>query len=148
MAKPKNTEIVDQETGEVISNQELPAAEDIQTRHDGSVSNRRVLETLISGAEFHNFDEEPIFEGAFQHAVIREKDGPNAATDPNEKAGSVMGYLFVDDSGMETIIGNSHSVAKAIGKVGKGDILRFQFLGKGQTASNKPFNRFKIDLMG
>lgn len=143
-----NEKTVDMETGEILT----PGTEHINPEMKDEeglhiVRTRTVRESLISGADFWDFEQEPVFEGAYVKEVIREKDGPDAATDPNQKAGSIMGYLFVTDDGDEAIIGNSHSVAKAISKCAPKDYLRFQYLGKGQTASNKPFNRFKIDLL-
>lgn len=98
--------------------------------------------TLVSGAAFHDFEASPEFTGTYLTPVVREKDG-----DENQKAGDVMGYLFADENGEETIIGNSHQVGKAIEQVKKGDLLYFQFLGKTQNSKGQQVNRFRVELI-
>jgi hypothetical protein len=100
---------------------------------------------LISGAEFHDFDKEPNFVGTYMGTeAVREKD----SADGSHKAGDVMGYNFLNADGEPVIIGNSHSIAKAIGMIKQGDTLDITFLGKGENSSGKPFNKFSIDKIG
>jgi len=149
MAKTKNVttdESVAKEVNEDFKTEgttqrEQAATERKNGRPDGEV--------LISGAEFWDFEESPIFIGKYMDKVIREKDGPNAATNPNEKAGSVMGFKFEDEFGQEHIIGNSNSIQKALEKIGynKNVILYIEFEGKTTLASGKPFNRFHIQTV-
>lgn len=108
---------------------------------------KRVFRTLVSGAEFHDFEKDStVYAGFYGKPVLREKDGLNAEINPNERAGSVMGFLFKDENGVDTIIGNSHQVAKALEQAKEGDFYRIEFLGKTQNAQGKPVNRFKIDI--
>lgn len=99
--------------------------------------------TLVSGAGFHDFDEQPEFEGIFSgETVIAENDDEKQG----RKKGDIMGYLFEGEEG-ETIIGASHSITKAVEQIVKGDRLLIKFLGKQIKGNGKPFNRFKIDLL-
>jgi hypothetical protein len=80
----------------------------------------------------------------------REKDGKDADKNPNERAGAVMGYNFEQEgTGLMFIIGNSHAIEKALEKTGQDETLLFEieFLGKGQTANNKPYNRFEVSVL-
>ncbi len=99
---------------------------------------------LVSGGSFHDFEKEPVLEGVYNHPVLAEQDNESR----NQKAGDVIGYEFATDDETVTIVGNLHSVRKAIDQVEPGDKLRIEFLGKGETGAGKPFNKFKIDLLG
>lgn len=98
---------------------------------------------LVSGGSFHDFETEPVFEGVYKGMVQAEKDNETR----NQKKGDVIGYAFDTEDDQEAIIGNSHSVKKAIEQVRPGAKLRIEFLGKGES-NGKPFNKFKIDLLG
>lgn len=104
------------------------------------------MKTVTSGANFFKFDEKlaPEFKGKMIKPVIREKDGE----DENQKAGSVMGYEFMDVDGELHIIGNSHAIEKAVkdGSIKPGDFVLITFKGKTTNRANKPVNVFKIDL--
>ena len=103
--------------------------------------------TIVSGAEFYDFEKNPVFVGKYLRDVVREKDGKNAATNPNEKAGSVMGYLFQAETGDETIIGNSFSIQKALQDPKNREVtLWIEFEGKTEI-KGKPFNRFHIQTV-
>lgn len=104
-----------------------------------------MAKALQTGAEFHKFENEPIFIGRFENEQIRENDGP-ADKDGviRQKAGDVLGYNFVDQDGAFTIIGNSHAIEKSIKEIKKGDILGIKFLGKTQNSKNQPVNRFEV----
>lgn len=109
-------------------------------------------ETLVSGATFWDFDVKPVFIGSFTgKEILREKDGKNAATNPNEKAGSVMGFEFKDVDGNVHLIGNSYSIAKIFaGKEGQkhvGKKMFIEFEGKDEQAGKPPFNRFHIQTV-
>ncbi len=107
---------------------------------------KRRMQSVISGADFFDFDVNPIFEGTFIKKVLREKDSAPDGNGRVQKAGSVMGYLFKDDSEFETIIGNSHQVEKALeGAIPGKDYFRFEFKGKGANSLGQSFNKFSID---
>lgn len=118
---------------------------------------QRVRRNLISGAEFYDFEEHgKIFAGSYHRPVIREKDGPNVANNPNEKAGTIMGYLFTqfvdfdtpeERAGQECIIGASEQITRAMEKAKEGDIYVFEYLGKTQNSKGQPVNRFRIDMV-
>lgn len=104
-------------------------------------------ETIVSGAAFWDFEKEPVFVGTYIRNVIREKDGKNAATNPNEKAGTVMGFLFRGEDGGEHIIGNSYSIQKAlVNEKYRSVPLWIEFEGK--DPGPPPFNRFHIQTVG
>lgn len=126
--------------------QEIPTATPTDSEGLPIIKPKRNFRTVVTGAEFKEFEIGEVFEGAFVEKVIREKDGPEADKNPNQKAGTVMGYLFKPDKGFPEIIGASHSVNEVMERVKKGDYVRFTFLGKGQNAKNQPFNRFQIEV--
>lgn len=99
--------------------------------------------TLSSGGSFHDFEAEPVFEGVYKHPVLAVKDN----SERNQKKGDVIGYAFDGEDDKEVIVGNSYSVKQAIEQVTEGAKMRFEFLGKGESGG-KPFNKFKIDLLG
>ncbi len=101
------------------------------------------MKPLISGAEFHDFEATPIYNGKLVSEQVREKDGEGE----NQKAGSVIGFIFENKAGEQSIIGNSHSIAKAVSMVKLGDWLRIEFLGQGAKNNGQKFNRFKIDAL-
>lgn len=110
-------------------------------------------ETIVSGATFWDFDKKPVFMGTFTgKEILREKDGKNAATNPNEKAGSVMGYEFKDVDGNIHLLGASYSITKvfggAEGKKRAGVVMYIEFEGQEPAANGKPaFNRFHIQTV-
>jgi hypothetical protein len=103
------------------------------------------MKSVVSGAKFIVWTVGMIFFGRIGKPVIREKDGANAEQNPNEKAGTIMGYEIVDKNGEVHILGNSATIKNAVEKVGEGAIVRIEFLGKGTNAKNQPVNLFKID---
>lgn len=125
---------------------EAPTATPTDSEGLPVVKAKRTFRTVITGAEFKEFEIGEVFEGAYIEKVIREKDGPNVAKNPNEKAGTVMGYLFKPDGGFSEIIGASHSVNEVMERCKKGDYVRFTFLGKGENSKGQPFNRFQIEV--
>lgn len=107
-------------------------------------------ETLTTGADFFKFSEtNPVFCGKYVRPVLREKDGKNAATNPNEKAGSIMGYLFVSaDGGKEVIIGNSKAIEDVLKvEANKKRTLWIEWTGKTDLGGGKTFNRFHIQTV-
>lgn len=102
------------------------------------------MRQIISGADFFDFEKTAIFSGKFESVVRREKDHP---TDFTIKAGDVMGYLFTDKNGDQHIVGASHQIEKALTaeNEGVGNYYKIEYLGKGTTAANKPFNKFRVD---
>jgi hypothetical protein len=108
-----------------------------------------VNQTLVSGGQFHPFDTEPVFEGVYTgNNALAQKD--DLTQENGRKAGDVIGYIFEDEEGNEVIVGRNHSTEKAMQQVEKLEkpVMRFEFLGKVQMKGGKPFNRFKIDLLG
>lgn len=117
---------------------------------------KRIVRNLVSGADFHDFNEEPVFVGRYRGPVIREKDGPNVATNPNEKAGTVMGYKFTElldfdlpteKEGHDSIVGNSDQIKRGLEKAKDGEIYKIEFLGKTENSKKQPVNRFRVDLI-
>jgi hypothetical protein len=95
---------------------------------------------LISGANYHDFEQEPIFEGQFIKNVESEKDG------------KLLGFLFVSQDGEEKIVSSSYAVFKAIQKSVELGIdkpyLIIEFKGKEIIKkTGLPFNRFNIQLL-
>lgn len=116
---------------------------------------KRVIRNLISGAEFHDFKKDnAVFIGYYIRPVKREKDGVNVNNNPNEKAGTVMGYLFTElknfeteheEKGYDSIVGASEQITRAMEGAVEGDLYRFEFLGETTNSKNQPVNRFRID---
>jgi hypothetical protein len=102
------------------------------------------MKTVISGAEFFDFEVTPVFSGQFKQPVIREQD---SQANPDFKKGDVMGYLFTDVDGNDVIIGASHQITKALTDQaqGVGGFYKISFLGKGTTAKNQPFNNYRVE---
>lgn len=99
------------------------------------------MKSLVSGAKFHDFETDAIFEGIWTGDEVKaEQDNEQR----QQKKGDLMGYRFVGEDDQDVLIGASHAVSKAIGMVEPGTKLRIEFLGK-DTSGPKPFNRFKID---
>jgi hypothetical protein len=100
---------------------------------------------LVSGAEFLEFKKEgETFIGQYTgRQSIREKDGKQA----DQKAGDVMGYYFVDKSGIEVIVGNSYAIKKAMVEVKKGDVIYIEFLGQDDLGGGKTVNRLHIAVL-
>ncbi len=105
------------------------------------------MKTIISGANFLKFVENQIVFGRVGKVVKREKDGANVATNPNEKAGSIMGYELIDKFGNVQIIGASATIKDTFEKLGENAIVKITFLGKGENAKKQPVNRFKIEQL-
>jgi hypothetical protein len=133
---------------------ELRNAEPEQNESEAAPAATGKMRSLISGAEFWKFapekDGEPfdgsVFEGYYMNEVKREKPGKDSEKQP---AGSVIGYLFRQkETETEFIIGKSHAVEKAIAaaQYNKEKYFRFEFLGKGKTADNQPYNRYDISI--
>jgi len=95
---------------------------------------------LVSGAGYHNFETDPIFEGTYISPVISEKD-------PDK----VIGFLFISSDGEEKIVGNSHAIAKALNQSFAEGLDRpylvITFRGKVTLKDGKPFNRFDVELI-
>jgi len=110
------------------------------------------VNTIVSGADYHDFDVESKFIGHYINEVKREKDGK----EENQKVGDIVGYLMVSESGEEKIIGNAHAIEKAFntvltegpdkGKMYKetGATFYIEFLGKTDIGGGRMYNRFKV----
>lgn len=147
MAKPKQ-EVKKSATKKIVDEFSGTVKGEVKTEHDNRAPAKpENIDTtprqLVSGGSFHDFETEPVFEGVYKGVVQAEKDNETR----NQKKGDVIGYAFDGENDEESIIGNSHSVRKAIEQVTEGAKLRIEFLGKGES-NGKPFNKFKIDLLG
>lgn len=101
--------------------------------------------TLVSSGSFHDFNDEPVFEGVwFGETLLHEKDD----NEFNVKAGDVRGYVFNTEDKDGIVIGANHSVSKAMDQVNPGAVMRFVFNGKIERPGKRPFNSFTIDLIG
>ncbi len=100
------------------------------------------MKSLVTGANFHDFAQNPVYVGSLGAPVLREKDGTD-----NQKAGDIMGYNFTDPSGEITIVGASHAITKAVGMVKEGAWLRIEFKGQTQNAKGQKVNVYKIDAL-
>lgn len=160
--KIKDSNNVESEVPETVNDineagERNPAAELEEAKKDVPEKKRK-KKVLVSGAEFWTFAPETengdfdgvIFVGKYCGSVVREKDGKDAATNPNEKAGSIIGYDFEqEETGLHFIIGNSHAIQKGLEKAeySKEALFEIEFLGKGTTANNKPYNRFEVSIL-
>jgi hypothetical protein len=105
----------------------------------------------LTSATFKEFTkDDPIFIGKFVENFLRRED---SKTEPDKKAGDLMGYKFTDEDGNEEIIGSSSTVKQVMQPDDKdkepvkaGEIIGFEFLGKGITSKKRPFNKFNIYL--
>lgn len=97
--------------------------------------------TLVSGAEYWDFEEVPGFVGYYRGEVQRKK---------GENAGEVIGYNFEDQDGDLHIISNSHAITEALdilkkeGADTKEVLLFIEFRGKGEKSDGQEYNRFHI----
>jgi hypothetical protein len=97
---------------------------------------------IVSGAEYWNFEENPIFIGKYQGIAKNEE-------------GKVIGFNFIDLDNEDYIITNSHSIEKALNTEVNGTLvhdldknLEIIFRGKVTSkSSGKPFNKFDISLL-
>lgn len=106
--------------------------------------------TLVSGAEYWDFEANPAFVGLYDSLVKREQDEVNGTG----KAGDLIGFNFLDADGEMHIISNSYAIEKALlmdykgSKVlESGNVIKIIFLGKGENSKGQPFNRFKVSMM-
>lgn len=115
---------------------------------------------LVSGSEYWNFEENPIFTGTYVSDVIKEGD---------KGGGKLIGFEFEEnDTGDLYIISNSHLINKSlemnikmavkddkgkmVEKVVKvkeipGAILKFEFKGKRDKQDGEKVNVFRIELL-
>lgn len=100
------------------------------------------LEVVSSGASYHKFEEEPVFEGNFVSKFLAPKDIPSNRT----KKGDVIGFNFIDlATGKESIVSNSYSIQKALEEDGFNVNTKWWIEFEGKTiVKGKPFNRFFI----
>lgn len=102
-------------------------------------------ETLVSGATYWDFEQNPVFTGQYLREFLRPKDGDLSK---KEKKGDVIGFVMVhDETGEEVIISNSFQVKEALDKIGRATDVKLwiEFEGKiTQKKTGKPLNRFHI----
>lgn len=98
-------------------------------------------------AVFHDFEENPTIVAKLIEQVLREKDGPNAASKPNEKAGALMGFLCEDlVRGGTVIVGSSTLIEQAMKTAKEGTVFGIEFHGKKQSTTDKSrsINSFSV----
>jgi len=104
--------------------------------------------TVVSSAQYHNFDEDPIFKGYY----IGEQAGVNTDTGEN----TIIGFNFSDQDGEEFLITNAWSIDKALNTVDEktncmvrdsGLLIEIEFLGKIENSKGRGFNRFKVSVI-
>lgn len=117
---------------------------------------------LVSGSEYWDFEENPIFIGTFVSDVIKDKEG-------DKDHGKLIGFEFEEnDTGDLYIISNSHLINKSlemnikmavkddkgkmVEKVVKvkeipGAILKFEFKGKRDKQDGEKVNVFRIEML-
>ena len=122
------TEAIDNFVGEVVHRERPHFAEIVST-----------------GASFHEFKKEPVYEGSFLEKFLAPKDmkGMNGEIQPK---GTVIGFTFVDEEGKLSIISKSHSITEALEKDGFNLNTKWwiEFQGKVEAPGKRPFNRFFI----
>ena len=97
---------------------------------------------LVSGAGYHNFEENPIFKGTFLNDV-------------NDEEGVLVGFNFVDTDGEEQIITNAFAINKALQtQLEEGMVkdlnLVLQITWKGKielAASGRSYNKFEVEII-
>ncbi len=97
---------------------------------------------VSSGAGYHDFSKNPVFQGHFVSKFLAPKDIPANKT----KKGDVIGFNFLEEgTGREAIISNSYAINKALEEDGfKTDTLWWiEFIEKAMV-KGKPLNRFQI----
>ena len=101
------------------------------------------MRKIVSAADFKEFVEGESYSGKFVRPVHRETDHP---TDPSKKRGDLMGYLFEDYKGEETIIGASHSITKALTaeNEGVGNFYQITFVEKVNIDGGRAFNKYDV----
>ena len=160
MTKKKNEftdeieEISEEQPNEEIS-EEQPNEEISEEQPNGNEGIDYEPEIVQSGAEYWNFEEEPVFIGKFINAFI---------PDDGDKAGEEIGFNFtryvVKNNKLHKtddiwIISNSYAIEKSLkNETPKSDgealmdcnvILKISYLGKGEASSGRSFNKFKVE---
>lgn len=97
---------------------------------------------VSTGAGYHDFVKEPVYEGCFVSKFLAPKDIPSNRT----KKGDCIGFNFADpDTGKISIISNSYSIQKALEEDGFKTTTKWWIEFEGKTViKGKPFNRFYI----
>lgn len=98
--------------------------------------------TLVSGKSiYHDFNETPVFVG-------------NYVSEKRNEDNKLVGFIFSNEDGEEILISSSSAIEKALemefnGKPVKTlpNQLEISFYGKVMTKSNKPYNRFQVDII-
>lgn len=108
---------------------------------------------LTTGAEFWNFEQNPVFQGTYTGEHFTEEP------DPETGFPKLLGYDMQDTDGKDWIIGNSYAIQKSLLSVvkfeGKDMEARsipkaefyIQFLGKTENSKGQPVNRFKVGII-
>jgi hypothetical protein len=102
--------------------------------------------TLISGAVYHNFEENPLFTGKYKGECWGKGDNGES---------KCIGFYFVNGDYEEVLITNAFAIEKALNTVtSKGlvkdmdCVLEIEFQGKTIIKkTGKPFNRFQVTLL-
>lgn len=109
--------------------------------------------TIVSSAQYHDFEQNPIYTGKY----VNEQRADILDEDTGEIENKVIGFLFEDESGEQSIITNAWSIEKALNTEDEktnclvkdsGLTIEIEFLGKVQkNGKGRPFNRFKVSLI-
>ncbi len=103
------------------------------------------MTVVSSGASYHDFKKEPVFEGSFVDKFLAPKDMKGLNGEKISK-GDCIGYNFVGDNEKLSIIGRSFSITDALEKDGFKTSTKWwiEFEGKVELKGKKPFNKFYI----
>ncbi len=103
------------------------------------------MTVVSSGAGYHDFVKEPVYEGSFVDKFLAPKDMKGLNGEKIAK-GDCIGYNFVDEHGKLTIIGRSYSITDALEKDGFKTNTNWwiEFEGKSTLKNGKPFNKYYI----
>lgn len=102
----------------------------------------------LSNAQFIDWDKTPVFYGSFVELSKRFED-----QDPkqgNGKKGDINGYIFTNEDGNSSVIGNSKAIVDALAKCndGKGvlpeDVVGFRFQKMVKLKGGKNFRSFEV----
>jgi len=98
------------------------------------------LEVVASGAGYHDFNKEPVFQGYYIGEFLAPKDIPANRT----KQGDCIGYTMKNAlTGREEIISNSYTIMESFKKDNFNPATKWYIEFEGKTlVKGKPFNKF------
>ena len=104
------------------------------------------MKQLTSATLVEFTTENNIFVGEFTgESFLRKEDDEK---DKQKKTGDVIGYHFNGADGNEVLIGASATIKNIMEKKGEeieaGQIMGFEWCGKGRTKAGRDYNKYKI----